>query len=86
ASAAKELENAIQAAEKAKEVGKKAETRYTTAGGEKTAKEYEAVETALEEQERALNATPQDTKAIEAATTKLVEATKVLEKASAAKE
>ncbi|MCM2983963.1 hypothetical protein M3599_24210, partial [Niallia circulans] len=42
ASAAKELENAIQAAEKAKEVGKKAETRYTTAGGEKTAKEYEA--------------------------------------------
>jgi LPXTG-motif cell wall-anchored protein len=86
ASAAKELENAIQAAEKAEEAAKKAETRYTTAGGEETAEEYKAVEKALAKLDSALNANPQDTKAIEAATTKLIEATKAVEKASAAKE
>ncbi|WP_413377290.1 immunoglobulin-like domain-containing protein [Alkalihalobacillus sp. 1P02AB] len=86
ASGALELENAIQAANEAKDKAKKNQERYTKAGGSEKAALYKAVEEAKSALEEALSATPQNTNTIEKATKKLVEAIEKLEKASGALE
>ncbi|WML41498.1 choice-of-anchor L domain-containing protein [Neobacillus sp. OS1-2] len=85
-SKAKELVNAIAAAEKAKKSAKISKERFSKAGGKDTDDEYMAVETALIELEVALTANPSHTKAIKDATKKVSEAVKVLNDASKAKE
>ncbi|NHC18860.1 immunoglobulin-like domain-containing protein, partial [Bacillus sp. MM2020_4] len=85
-SKAKELSNAIAAAEEAKKQAEIAEDRYTKAGGEETAEEYKAVEKAKTVLDAALGENPQDTKKIKEATKTLTEAVKVLNESSKAKE
>ncbi|MDG5789445.1 LPXTG cell wall anchor domain-containing protein [Evansella sp. AB-P1] len=86
ASEAKELENALDAAESAQAKAEKVETRYTKADGDKEAEVYEEVQAEKKALAELVEATPQNTEAIETATKNLLEAIKELEKASEAKE